>query len=279
MLNKCPARQNLESLVLELKLSKTNWLVIGTYKSPSLGDIAFTSEISNILTFYWSTHHNILLMDDFNMTPNNRKLSELIADHELCTLISEPTCFKSINPTCIDNFLTNKKTRFMKTLTFETGVSDHYELIGTMLRSTFAKEKPKKIFYRYYRNFDNKKFVEGLQKQLLSVSDFESFKFVILNQKVILNEFAPLKQKLIRHNKQLFMTKTLRKAIMKRFKLRNKFNEERNFEDWSEYKRQRNLCSNLLKYSKKHHYNSLNVNDVTENKSSGKHKTFLYRKK
>ena len=54
-------------------------------------------------------------MGDFNMTPNNPKLSELIDDHELCTLISEPTCFKSINPTCIDNFLTNKKTRFMKT--------------------------------------------------------------------------------------------------------------------------------------------------------------------
>ena len=36
--------------------------------------------------------------------------------------------------------------------------------------------------------------------------------------------------------------------------------------NWSEYKRQRNLCSNLPKQSKKRHFNSLNVNDVTENK-------------
>ena len=179
MLNKYPTRQNLEILILELKLSKTNWLVIGTYKPPSLSDIAFTSEISNILTFYRSTHDNILLMGDFNMTPNNPKLSELIADHELCTLISEPTCFKSINPTCIDNFLTNKKTRFMKTLTFETGVSDHHKLIGTMLRSTFAKGKPKKMFYRCYRNFDNKKFEKELQKQLPAVSDFEYFNLLL----------------------------------------------------------------------------------------------------
>ena len=78
-------------------------------------------------------------MGDFNMTPNNPKLRELIADHELCTLVSEPTCFKSINPTCIDDFLTNKKTPFMKTLTFERRVSDHHKLIGTMLRSIFAK--------------------------------------------------------------------------------------------------------------------------------------------
>ena len=51
VLNKCPTRQEPEILVLELKLSKTNWLVIGTYKPPSLSDIAFTSEVSNILTF------------------------------------------------------------------------------------------------------------------------------------------------------------------------------------------------------------------------------------
>ena len=35
----------LEILVLELKLSKTNWLVIGTYKPPSINDIVFTSKL------------------------------------------------------------------------------------------------------------------------------------------------------------------------------------------------------------------------------------------
>ena len=162
-------RQDLEIIVLDLKLSKTNWLVIGTYKLPSLSNITFTSEISNILTFYRSTHDNILLMGDFNTTPNNPKLTELIDDHELFTLISEPTCLKSINPTCIDNFLTNKKAPFMKTLTFETDVSDHHKLIGTMLRSTFAKGKRKIMFYRCFKTFVNKRFEEELQKQLLCV--------------------------------------------------------------------------------------------------------------
>ena len=49
-----------------LKLLKTNWLIIGTNKPPSLSDIIFKSEIKNVLTFYWSTHDNILLMGDFN---------------------------------------------------------------------------------------------------------------------------------------------------------------------------------------------------------------------
>ena len=50
---------------------------------------------------------------------------------------------------------------------------------------------------------------------------------------------------------------------MKRSKLRNKL---KNIKNWSEYKRQRNLCSDLLKQAKNRHFNSLNVKDVTENK-------------
>ena len=73
-------------------------------KVQSLSDITFTSEIKNILTFYWSTHDNILLMGDLNMTLHNPNFNELIEDHELSTLISEPTCFKNINPTCIEKF-------------------------------------------------------------------------------------------------------------------------------------------------------------------------------
>ena len=144
VLTNYPMRHDFEILALELKLSKTNWLIIGTYKPPSRSDTTFTSEIKNILTLYWSTHDNISLMGDFNMTLDNRNFNVLIEDHEFSALISEPTCFKSFNPTCIDNFLTSTKTCFMNTLTFETGVSDHHKLIGTMLRYTFAKSKPKR---------------------------------------------------------------------------------------------------------------------------------------
>ena len=62
----------------------------------------------------------------------------------------------------------------MNTVTFEKGASDHHKLIGAMLRSTFAKGKPKKIRYLCYKKFDNEKFEEELKKHLSSVLDFES---------------------------------------------------------------------------------------------------------
>ena len=88
-----------EVLALELKLSKTNWLIAGTYKLSSLGDITL-SEIKNILTFhpFNSCHENILLMEDgFNMILSNPNFNELFENHERSASISVPRYFKSID--------------------------------------------------------------------------------------------------------------------------------------------------------------------------------------
>ena len=51
-----------------------------------------------------------------------------------------------------------------------------------------------------------------------------------------LNKLAPLKTKFLRHNNKPFMTKDLRKQIMVRFKFRNIFNKNQNYENWYKYK-------------------------------------------
>ena len=85
----------------------------------------------------------------------------------------------------------------MNTPTVETGVSDHHKLIGTILGPTFPKDKPKKIFYRCYKNLDNEKFEEEIKKYLSSVLDFESFHLAF---KTTLDRLAPLQQKVVRNN-------------------------------------------------------------------------------
>ena len=125
------------------------------------------------------------------------------------------------------------------------------------------------MFYTCCKNFDNKRFKEELQKQLQILNHFF---------KVTLDQFASLKQKLIRNDNQSFMTKIFRKTILKRSKSRSKFNEERSIENWSEYMRQHNFCSNL-RQSKKHHFNNLKMKYVTENKQFWKTiKLFLTEK-
>ena len=60
------------------------------------------------------------------------------------------------------------------------------------------------------------------------------------------------------------MSKTLRKAIMKRAKLRNIFNKKRSSESWQNYKRLRNIYSNRLKATKKTFFGSLSINEITD---------------
>ena len=62
------------------------------------------------------------------------------------------------------------------------------------------------------------------------------------------------------------MTKALRKAIMHRSKLNNIFHKTRAKEYWSNYKKQRNFCVNLLCNTKKDYFQKLNIKDLTDNK-------------
>ena len=63
---------------------------------------------------------------------------------DLASLIDFTTCYKSINPTCIDLILTNKKNHFMKSTTFETNLPDHHKLATTILRKTISEGKSRK---------------------------------------------------------------------------------------------------------------------------------------
>lgn len=64
---------------------------------------------------------------------------------------------------------------YEKTYTYETGLSNHHKLVGTVRRSTFAKGKSDKIFYSCYKNFNHENFKEELKKQLRKCHIFNEF--------------------------------------------------------------------------------------------------------
>ena len=82
----------------------------------------------------------------------------------------------------------------------------------------------------------------------------------------ILNKTAPVKVKVLRFNNNDFMTKSLRKAIMLRSRLKNNFNKQRSDENWDNYKKQRNFCVKLLRQTKEKYFNDINVKSISDNK-------------
>ena len=63
------------------------------------------------------------------------------------------------------------------------------------------------------------------------------------------------------------MTTELRKEIMKRCKLKNKYNKKRNYENWSLHKKQINYCLTLLRKTKKAYFEKLNIKEIGDNKT------------
>ena len=62
------------------------------------------------------------------------------------------------------------------------------------------------------------------------------------------------------------MTKKLRKEVMTRSRLHNKYSENRTSDRWSNYKKQRNICTNILKKTKTGYFNNIDIKNITGNK-------------
>ena len=80
------------------------------------------------------------------------------------------------------------------------------------------------------------------------------------------NMHAPIKTKIIRGNNDPFVNKTMSKAFMHRSKLKNIFNKCPTEINKQLYKKQRNLCVNLLKKEKTKYYNNLDLSIFKDNR-------------
>ena len=97
---------------------------MGCYKSPSQNGEYFISNLSKTINAFSTKSDNILLMGDFNLTIENKHLKELLNLFNLRSLISSPTYFQFINPTCVDLILTKQEDLFSNSKTRDVGIFD-----------------------------------------------------------------------------------------------------------------------------------------------------------
>ena len=207
-------------------------------------------------------------MGDFNSEPQEFDMSEFCAIYGLKNMVNEPTCFKStVKPSCVDLILTNKFRNFQSTVTIESGLSDFHKMTVTILKTHFKKGPPKIITYRDYSHYSLPIFRSDLEKQLpLEVMlnmPHEIFMDIFMN---VLERHAPIKFKYLRVNHSPFITKRIRKEIMKRSRLRNRVNKLNTESNNIAYKRQRNLCTKLIRQAKRDYFSNLNPSNIIDNR-------------
>ena len=268
-LNKHNFSKNIEALFIEINLRKSTLLLAGVYhsKHPVYGtsDLEFFEQIGFALDVY-SNYDKFILAGDFNVQIGESSIDDFLEEYSAKNLVKDFTCFKSIeNPSCIDLFLTNSSNSFQCTTTVSTGLSDFHEMIVTVLKTTFPKAKPKVLVYRNYSKFLQNNFRVDLREKMQNIeTKYNCFDDAFLS---VLNNHAPYKKKVIRANHKPYVTKQLRKAIMKRSHLENKFHKTKSVESGRDYKRQKNYCNRLYKRERQNYYSQLNLNNITDNKT------------
>ena len=140
-------------------------------------------------------------------------------------MINKSSCYKNPEkPSCINLILTNCLSSFQHSCIMETGLSDFYKIVTTIMKTTFRKIEPKVIKYRGYKYFAMI-LLGSLYKILFT--EFAKFKTLQKLCKNVLDKIAPWKKKYVRGTHSPFMNKALTKAIMVRTKLRNTFLKNR----------------------------------------------------
>ena len=130
------------------------------------------------------------------MTVQNPQLNGSMQLHDMSNLTNEPTCFKSHDPNCIGNILTNQKAMFKASKAFESGLSDHYKLVLTVMKSASFRGPPRKKIYSTYKKFVLKLFNIILKTKLDSIKGPTYIEFDEAFCSIV-NIYAPLKVKIL----------------------------------------------------------------------------------
>ena len=130
------------------------------------------------------------------------------------------------------------------------------------MKTAFEKEKSKVLVYQDYKHFNFNSFKSKLLSKFhRNIVTFTSFKNNFVN---VLNQQAPKKSKVFHRNQKPHLNESLRLAIMKHSRLKNKANKSQLPADLSKYKMQRNLVVKLTKKHKKEYFENLNTATISK---------------
>ena len=151
-IKKIAVNKSFYGFFVELNLRGKKWL-LGCSCSPLIEKItSYLSKLSTALDKLCMDYENIILLVDFNVEVEEKKMSEFMIVYNLKNLVKQKTCFKNPeNPSCKDLILTNSSRSFQNSNFFETGHSDLQKLTTAILKQYFPKLRPKLVNYRDYR--------------------------------------------------------------------------------------------------------------------------------
>ena len=151
--------KDFEGIFLKLNFRKKQILLCCSYNPHKNVISNHLNILGKILDTQMKIYDNFFIVGDFNSEMTESAMENFRGTYHLHNVIKDPTCFKNINkPSCIYLLLTNFPKSFLKSQTFETGLSDFHKLTLTVLKIHYKKQKPLVVTYRDYKNLSHESF-------------------------------------------------------------------------------------------------------------------------
>lgn len=206
-----------------------------------------------------------LITGDLNcnyLKPNDHvDIKDIFATNGFKQMIKEATRTTSISKTLIDIFLTTDSTKISKSFVDANSISDH-DLVGIVRKMHVKKYASRKLFTRDYSKYNKDHFKDELRnvpwKNCFVEDNMNSswnlFKHYLT---IVINKHAPLVERKIRGMQNPWMSRDIKTKMNTRdyyLRCAKRTNSEN---DWSSYRRVRNLVSYLIRQAKANHIRSL----------------------
>ena len=113
------------------------------------------------------------------------------------------------------------------------------------MKTKLALQEPKRLVHHNFKSFNNDYFEEELSSKL----DFNNKDYMVFEDNCVnvLNKHAPKKTKIFRGNHKPHVSKTLKLAIMKHSRLKNKAKKTQLHSNEQNDKKQQNFVTKLNK--------------------------------
>ena len=135
----------------------------------------------------------------------------------------------------------------------------YHNMIGVLVKGTAPKVEKHKINNRSNKNFDEKRFNDDISQVPFhaayvfdDVDDIYWAHEWLLND--VINLHAPVKERISKPKKPVFINGDLRRAIFKKKMLFNKYKRVPSYLNWDNYRRQRNAVTKLKKKQSMRHF-------------------------
>ena len=93
-------------------------------------------------------------------------------------------------------------------ISFEIALSDHHDMIHTILKTKFEKFEPKTSIYRNFKQYDSEQFKLDIFNSMSAMRTHAAFENNFVS---ILDKHAPKETKILRGNQKPHFNKNLRK--------------------------------------------------------------------